>query len=220
MSLNATPRRLALRSSEALFRSVWENSADGMRLTDENGVIVAVNGAFCELVGLSQTELEGKLFTVIYAESREREEMLAQYPERFSQDAGEHKRERSYMLHNGREIVFEIADSLVELRGKPLLLLSLFRDVTTQRRLEEQLRQSQKMEAIGQLAGGVAHDFNNILTVIHGHASLLLASNLDDTAAHSAQQIGQAAERAASPDATIAHVQPPPAHPAQAFGHE
>jgi len=188
----------ALRSSEALFRSVWENSADGMRLTDENGVIVAVNGAFCELVGLSQTELEGKLFTVIYAESGEREEMLAQYPERFSQDAGEHKRERSYMLHNGREIVFEIADSLVELRGKPLLLLSLFRDVTTQRRLEEQLRQSQKMEAIGQLAGGVAHDFNNILTVIHGHASLLLASNLDDTAAHSAQQIGQAAERAAS----------------------
>src|SRR5208282_4117725 len=186
------------RSSEALFRSVWENSADGMRLTDENGVIVAVNGAFCELVGLSQTELEGKLFTVIYAESGEREEMLAQYPERFSQDAGEHKRERSYMLHNGREIVFEIADSLVELRGKPLLLLSLFRDVTTQRRLEEQLRQSQKMEAIGQLAGGVAHDFNNILTVIHGHSSLLQSSELDETAMRSAQQISQAAERAAA----------------------
>jgi PAS domain S-box-containing protein len=197
---DVTERRAAeaaLRSSETLFRSVWENSADGMRLTDENGVMVAVNGAFCKLVGLEQNELEGKSFTVIYTESVEREKMLEQYRERFSKEARERKRERSYRLHNGREIVFEIADSLVELPGKPLLLLSLFRDVTTQRRLEEQLRQSQKMEAIGQLAGGVAHDFNNILTVIHGHASLLQANNLDEMAARSAQQISQAAERAA-----------------------
>ncbi len=197
---DVTERRAAeaaLRSSEALFRSVWENSADGMRLTDENGVIVAVNGAFCELVGLGRGELEGKLFTVVYSESREQEKMLEQYRERFTRNSDERKREHSYKLRNGHEIIFEITDSLVELRGKPLLLLSLFRDVTTQRRLEEQLRQSQKMEAIGQLAGGVAHDFNNILTVIHGHASLLQASNLDETAARSAHQIGQAAERAA-----------------------
>jgi len=197
---DVTERRAAesaLRSSEALFRSVWDNSADGMRLTDKNGVIVAVNGAFCEMVGLSRSELEGKPFTVVYVESGETEEMLAQYRQRFQKGADTRKRENSYKLRNGREIVFEIADSLVELPGKPLLLLSLFRDVTTQRRLEEQLRQSQKMEAIGQLAGGVAHDFNNILTVIHGHASLLQANNLDDMAARSAQQIGLAAERAA-----------------------
>jgi len=197
---DVTERRAAeaaLRSSETLFRSVWENSADGMRLTDENGIIHAVNGAFCKLVDLDQGELEGKPFTAVYAESGELEKMQAQYRERLSKDAPARKRERSYRLHNGNEIVFEIADSLVELPGKPLLLLSLFRDVTTQRRLEKQLRQSQKMEAIGQLAGGVAHDFNNILTVIHGHASLLQTNKLDEMAARSAQQIGLAAERAA-----------------------
>ena len=61
---------MALRSSETLFRSVWENSVDGMRLTDENGVIVAVNDAFCRLIGMSQEQLEGKFFSVIYSAAR------------------------------------------------------------------------------------------------------------------------------------------------------
>ena len=53
---------MALRSSETLFRSVWENSVDGMRLTDENGTIIAANQAFCRLVGLAHEQLEGKPF--------------------------------------------------------------------------------------------------------------------------------------------------------------
>ena len=188
----------ALRSSEMLFHSVWENSVDGMRLTDERGVIVAVNEAFCRLVGLKRAELEGRPFTVIYADSEQPERILKKYQQHFQERVIECQIERHLTLRNGTSVVLEDANSFVELRGQPPLLLGLFRDVTAQKKLEDQLRQSQKMDAIGQLAGGVAHDFNNILTVIHGHASLLLAGgNLTAVGGRSAQQIVQATDRAA-----------------------
>ena len=200
-SRDITDRKLAeaaLRSSEMLFHSVWENSVDGMRLTDKDGNIVAVNDAFCKLVGMSREKLEGKPFTVVFADSEQPGQMLEKFVRRFRDRVVEHQRERRLTLRNGNVVTLEDTSSFVELRGQPPMLLGLFRDVTAQKRLEEQLRQSQKMEAIGQLAGGVAHDFNNILTVIHGHASLLLAGgNLTGVSARSAQQISQAADRAA-----------------------
>ena len=188
---------MALRSSETLFRSVWENSVDGMRLTDENGTIVAANEAYCRLVGLTHEQLEGKPFTVTYAAKQDWEKMLLWHNEHFRSGLIREKSEYNLVLHDNRSVVFEVTDSYVESGGKPRLLLTLFRDTTVHRRLEEQLRQSQKMEAIGQLAGGIAHDFNNILTIILGHATLLTLANLDPKLLGSAQQIKQASERAA-----------------------
>ena len=188
----------AQQSSELLFRSVWENSVDGMSLTDETGVVIAVNDAFCKLVGTEPSALEGQPFTIVYAAAENPFEMMKQHREQFLRRVTRQKSERPCVLHNGETVTLEITDSFVEVHHRSPLMLSLFRNVTAQRRLEEQFRQSQKMEAIGQLAGGVAHDFNNILTVIHGHASLLGMSDIDDTAARSARQITLAAERAAA----------------------
>jgi two-component system cell cycle sensor histidine kinase/response regulator CckA len=108
--------------------------------------------------------------------------------------------EHRIVLREGEErIVRERGEIMCDDNGNPVRIRGIVMDVTERKRLEEQLRQSQKMEAIGQLAGGVAHDFNNILTVIHGHASLMLhAKILSLPAEKSVQQIVQAAERAAS----------------------
>ena len=189
----------ALKGSEIRFHSVWENSVEGMRLTDEKGNIVAVNEAFCKLVGMKREELEGRPFILPYADSPDVKERYNTYPKRFQERSMEAHMRRKTQLRNGKILELEGSHCFIESHGQQTLLLGMFHDVTEHKRLEEELRHSQKMESIGQLAGGVAHDFNNILTVIQGHASLMRnAAPQEGMLTSSAEQISQAAERAAA----------------------
>jgi PAS domain S-box-containing protein len=98
---------------------------------------------------------------------------------------------------NNKEITFSLSTTRLNIKGEPMALVTLM-DITEQKRLQEQLRQAQKMEAIGQLAGGVAHDFNNILNVIMGFGDLtLMEMEKDDPNRLNIKQMLEAAGRAA-----------------------
>ncbi len=132
----------ALRKSESLFRLVWENSSDGMRLTDEHGTIVMVNQAFCAMVGLSREELEGSTLDVVHREER-RDHVLEAFRRRFTERDFGPRVESPVILWDGRQHCFEHSNTILELENQAPLLLSVFRDITERKEAEEALRSSE-----------------------------------------------------------------------------
>jgi PAS domain S-box-containing protein len=197
VSADVTPRRQAqeaLRRSEELYRSLVENSLQGMAI-HQDGVFRYVSPKLAEMLGYTADELAGSAIDRIVAA-----EFLPELRQRWEAVL----RGEALPPHPGWEAVRKDGSRLwLESRAGPVAwegrpaLLAVVVDVTQRKRLEEQLRQAQKMEAVGRLAGGVAHDFNNLLTVISCYAELLGLSGLDGDASESVREISRAAERAA-----------------------
>lgn len=129
---------LDLSKSGKLFRLVWEESIDGMRLIDENGTMILVNDAFCRMTGKRRDELIGNSFSIIY-DRHNQEKMLEKEKLRFSSKAISPYFERKLTLWNGNTIWFELSNNYVESDDGSLMLLSIFRDITERKRAEAEL---------------------------------------------------------------------------------
>lgn len=119
--------------------TIWEPARDGLRLTDSEGRILAVNQAYCEMAGLDRSQLLGRLFTCVYPDA-EREEMLMRYKGDLAQGRLRSFLEREWITPDGRHIWVEVQMSRVDTSGRTLVLAS-FRDVSDRKRLQQQLQE-------------------------------------------------------------------------------
>ncbi len=159
----------------AILEAQTEASLDGILVVDDNGRIVSYNRRFAEMWNIPLSVLVGgsdaEALAVVDSAVVDQESFRARIAHLYTNPAEESRDE--IVLTDGR--VFDRYSAPVRSRhGGFYGRVWYFRDVTTQRLLESQLLQASKMEAVGKLAGGVAHDFNNILTAIQGQAQLLL----------------------------------------------
>lgn len=196
LAVNDVRRERAEASARRLATAI-EQTAEAIAITDPTGVVTYVNPAFEHTTGFRDAESRGHNIRALLGEEvaapleRRVEESLTPYES--------WKKKITRVRKDGSLVELDLTVSPVRGRDDEVSNYTyVARDITQEAALEEQLRQSQKMEGIGLLAGGIAHDFNNILTGILGYANMLEP----DAAPGSTMQEGlhviqQAAERAA-----------------------
>ncbi|ATC62741.1 hypothetical protein CMV30_01475 [Nibricoccus aquaticus] len=189
---------VALRDSEAKYRLIVETAHEGIWLIDAEDRTTFVNRRMAEMLGYaSEAEMLGrKVFDFMDEAARaEANEVLARRRRGLRED-----HDFRFRCKDGSDLWASLSASPIhDEKGGYAGALAMVMDMTERKRLEEQLRQVQKMEAIGQLSGGVAHDFNNLLTVIKGQISLLqCAGPRDPETDQSLEDISLAADRAAN----------------------
>ncbi len=185
-----------LRKSESIFRLLFEHNPLPTWLHDADTLeFLRANEAAVELYGYSHEEFEK--MTILDIRPVSERERVAAYLRQVSDKDEDH----GFWLHqtkDGKTIEVEVISHALLYAGRRVRLV-VAQDISERRNLEHQLRQAQKMEAIGRLAGGVAHDFNNLLMVIKGHTELLLnVLSPSDHVARKIEQIDRSADRAAT----------------------
>jgi PAS domain S-box-containing protein len=158
--------------SEASYRALYAKTPVPMHACDKDGIVTAASDRWLELMGFTLDEVVGRHISSFHSPASAT--ILAKGWVSAMSVGGARDIERQFVRRNG-----EILDVLVSAQierdseGNFLRVLAFVTDVTAQRRTEAALRQSQRLEAVGQLTGGIAHDFNNLLLVVAGNAELL-----------------------------------------------
>jgi PAS domain S-box-containing protein len=171
----------ARRESEERFRALFESSPQGMAVVDEDGSLLQTNAALGEILGYDSSELIGLKFTALTHQD-DCDSDLELYADLMAGRRTHYEMEKRFLRKDGGLVwghvtVFTVSDP----GGGPRLAIGVLEDITERRALEDQLRQSQRMEAVGQLAGGVAHDFNNLLTAVASYCDLASDALEDDS---------------------------------------
>jgi len=185
----------ALHKSEAVFRLLFSNNPlPTWVLDDETLQFIEVNDAAVRQYGYTQDEFKRLAMPEIHVQS----------PAASSERTGDSRASGRYQglckhrRKSGQPFDVEMISDRFEYAGRTVRLI-VAQDVSERHLLEQQLRQAQKMEAVGRLAGGVAHDFNNLLMVIKGHTELLMSElAMSDRFLRKISQIDRAADRAAA----------------------
>ncbi len=171
-----------VRSTRDSLQAIAANSPDAIVTTDVHGRVTYFSPGAEEIFGYAAGEIVGRLVAPSYRSGLEEARAVMR---RLRAEERIRNYETAMQAKDGRWLEVSASFSLLrDASGAIVGTLGVMKDVTERRHLEETLRQSQKMEAIGQLAGGVAHDFNNLLTVISGRSELLLAQMQPGDPAH------------------------------------
>ena len=198
MSLRARLDRERVEEERARLSLAVEQAAEAIMVTDPRGNIAYVNPAFETVTGYRRDEVLGQNPRILKSGKQDAEFYRALWETLTRGEAWTGRffnRRKDGTLYEAEAVISPVRDSA----GRVVNFVAVQRDVTRERQLEEQVRQSQRIEAVGRLAGGVAHDFNNLLTIIGGYSDLLLEHlGPQHPQLSHVSEIRKAADRAAS----------------------
>lgn len=195
--------REALNQSESRLRRLVDSNIVGVFVADAKGVIREANDAVLNVLGYDRAEMEAGKINWVDLTPPEFMHVIEKAIEEMEATGASKPYEKKCIRKDGR-LTWTIVAGVKLGSGEGIIAFMLDIDVRktaedTLRRSEEQIRQSQKMEAVGRLAGGVAHDFNNLLTAINGYSDILLDSmDAGDANRPAIEEIKKAGEKAAA----------------------